>query len=141
MTTYTTDKESIMKLDGIDHYALNVRNMERSLEFYHQLLGFPIIKESQTLKGLLHTEVDAGNVAIALFEMPDLDLTAAHKTMTDDGFLHFAFGSTYDRFDETVQALKEGGVEIDGDPRDRGDNVSIYFADPDGHQLEINFKK
>ena len=83
----------------------------------------------------------AVNVAIALFESPELDLTAAQKTMTDDGYLHFAFGAPYDRFDATLQALKESGVEMDGEPRDWGEGVSIYFPDPDGHQIEIHFDK
>lgn len=135
-----SDKPKI-HLDGINHFALNVRNMGQSLEFYTEVLGFPVITRSQTKAGLKHVEVDAGNVAIALFESPDLDLSAAQKTMTDDGYLHFAFTASYDRFDATLQALKEGGVAMDGEPRDWGEGVSIYFPDPDGHQIEIHFDK
>ncbi|MZH45826.1 MAG: hypothetical protein F3739_02110 [Nitrospinae bacterium] len=61
--------------------------------------------------------------------------------MTDDRYLHFAFGNTYDNFESTLQALKEKGIETDGEPRDRGMSVSINFRDPDNHQLEINFAK
>ena len=130
-----------IKLDGINHFALNVRNMGRALEFYNDILGFPVITQTQTKAGLKHVEVDAGNVAIALFESPDLDLTAAQKTMTEDGYLHFAFTAPYDRYDATLLALKEGGVVMDGKPRDWGEGVSIYFPDPDGHQIEIHFDK
>lgn len=138
MPKTTTTK---IKLKGLDHFALNVKDMKRSEEFYQQVLGFPVIHRTQTQAGLQHIEMDAGNVAIALFESPELDLKAAHKTMTDDGYLHFAFGTTYDKFDATLQALKESGVETDGEPRDWGRSVSIYFRDPDNHQLEINFAK
>ena len=130
-----------IELNGLDHIALNVRDMKRAEDFYTQTLGFPVIHRSETRAGLQHIEVDAGNVAIALFESPDLDLQEAHKTMTDDGYLHFAFGTSYDRFDSTIEALKEQGVEIDGKPRDWGKSVSIYFRDPDNHQLEVNFAK
>jgi glyoxylase I family protein len=130
-----------IQLNGLDHFALNVKDMKRSLKFYNELLGFPIIQKSTTQAGLQHIEVDAGNVAISLFETPDLDLKAAHKTMTDEGYLHFAFGSTYNRFDETMQTLNESGTQTDGKPRDWGNSVSVYFRDPDDHQLEINFKK
>ena len=130
-----------IQLNGLDHFALNVKDMKRSLKFYNELLGFPIIQKSTTQAGLQHIEVDAGNVAISLFETPDLDLKAAHKIMTDDGYLHFAFGSTDDIFYETLQALNEGGIQTDGEPRDWGHSVSVYFRDPDDHQLEINFKK
>jgi catechol 2,3-dioxygenase-like lactoylglutathione lyase family enzyme len=135
-----SDKPKI-HLDGINHFALNVRNMDRALQFYNGVLGFPVITRSQTKGGLKHVEVDAGNVAIALFESPELDLSAAQKTMTDDGYLHFAFTASYDRFDATLQALKESGVAMDGEPRDWGEGVSIYFPDPDGHQIEIHFDK
>lgn len=130
-----------IQLKGLDHFALNVKDMKRSENFYQQILGFPVIHRTQTKAGLQHIEIDAGNVAIALFESPELDLKTAHKTMTDDGYLHFAFGSTYDQFDATLQALKESGVETDGKPRDWGSSVSVYFRDPDDHQLEINFAK
>ncbi|MBC8288585.1 MAG: VOC family protein [Nitrospinae bacterium] len=130
-----------INLQGLNHFALNVKDMNRAEEFYNHKLGFPVIHRTRTKAGLQHIEVDAGNVAIALFESPELDLNAAHKTMTDDGYLHFAFGTTYDQFVTTMQALKENGIETDGEPRDWGSSVSVYFRDPDDHQLEINFAK
>ena len=130
-----------IQLKGLDHFALNVKDMKRSENFYQQVLGFPVIHRTQTQAGLQHIEMDAGNVAIALFEYPKLDLKAAHKTMTDDGYLHFAFGSTYDQFDATLQALKESGLATDDEPRDWGSSVSIYFRNPYDHQLEVNFAK
>ena len=136
MTTNT-----LLKLSGLDHIALNVKSMDHAEEFYSKTLGFPVVNRTRTKAGLQHIEVDAGNVAIALFESPNLDLKEAHKTMTDDGYLHFAFGTTYDQLDSTLQALKESKVEMDGEPRDWGASVSVYFHDPDGHRLEINFSK
>lgn len=133
--------ESKILLNGISHFALNVTNMERAEKFYTGVLGFPVLMRTHTQAGLQHIELDAGNVAIALFESPELDLKAAHKTMTDDGYLHFAFDANYDRFDDTLQALKESDVKMDGEPRDWGKSFSVYFSDPDGHQLEINFTK
>ena len=54
-----------IQLNGLDHFALNVKDMKRSLKFYNELLGFPIIQKSTTQAGLQHIEVDAGNVAIS----------------------------------------------------------------------------
>jgi glyoxylase I family protein len=135
----TTTKK--INLKGLDHFALNVKDMVRAEEFYTQTLGFEIIHRTETQTGLKHVEIDAGNVAIALFESPDLDLEKAHKTMTEDGYLHFAFGASFDQFDSTIQSLKQKDITIDGEPRDWGKSVSIYFRDPDDHQLEINFAK
>ena len=135
----TTTKK--INLKGLDHFALNVKDMNKAEEFYTQILGFEVIHRTETQAGLKHIEVDAGNVAIALFESPDLDLEKAHKTMTEDGYLHFAFAASYDQFDATLQSLKQKGVIMDGEPRDWGESVSVYFRDPDDHQLEINFSK
>ena len=135
----TTTKK--ISLKGLDHFALNVKDMNRAEEFYTQTLGFEVIHRTETQAGLKHIEVDAGNVVIALFESHDLNLEKAHKTMTEDGYLHFAFGASYDQFDVILQSLKQMGVIMDGEPRDWGKSVSVYFRDPDDHQLEINFSK
>jgi catechol 2,3-dioxygenase-like lactoylglutathione lyase family enzyme len=141
MTNPEEIKDSKINLDGMSHIALNVKDMDRAEKFYSQTLGFPVIHRTTTKSGFNHIEVDTGDVAIALFESPELDLKSAHQTMTDDGYLHFAFSSTYDRFDETIHLLNEDGVNTEGAPRDWGSSVSVYFKDPDGHQLEINFTK
>ena len=98
MTTKTK-----LQLKGLDHFALNVKDMKRAEEFYAQTLGFEVICRTETQTGLKHIEIDAGNVTIALFESSDLDLEKAHKTMTKDGYLHFAFGASYDQYNSTIQ--------------------------------------
>ncbi len=128
-----------IQLKGLDHFALNVKDMKRSEKFYHQVLGFPVIHRARTRAGLNHIEVDTGNVAIALFESPDLDFDSAQKVMTDYGFLHFAFGARPEQYEEIVQNLKNNNVVLDGEPRNHPGGKSIYFFDPDGHHLEIHF--
>ena len=130
-----------LKLTGLDHFALNVKDMQQAEEFYTETLGFKVIYRTKTKSGLKHIEIDAGNVAIALFESPGLNLEKAHKTMTEEGYLHFAFGAPYDQFDAILQNLIEKGVIMDGEPRDWGTSISVYFRDPDDYQLEINFAK
>ena len=130
-----------IQLNGVSHFALNVNNMEQAEKFYTHIMDFPFLTRSNTKAGQQHIEVDAGNLTIALFESPELELQAAHKTMRDDRYLHLAFNAPYDRFNEALLRLKNDGVNIDGEPRDWGKSISIYFRDPDGHQLEINFTK
>ncbi|MGV7219986.1 MAG: VOC family protein [Nitrospinales bacterium] len=141
MNAKEASKVAKVHLNGISHFALNVVNMDRAEKFYTQVLGFSVILRSQTKSGIQHIELDAGNMAIALFEQSQLNLKHAHKIMTDDGFLHFAFEGIIERYDETLQALKDNGIELVGEPRDRGKSIAIYFNDPDGYQIEINFKK
>jgi catechol 2,3-dioxygenase-like lactoylglutathione lyase family enzyme len=137
--TNKTITETKIKLTGIDHFALNVHDMDRAIQFYQDVLGFKVVTKDTTRSGLKHYELDAGNVFIALFEQPDLNLKAGQKIMSDDGYLHFAFGAHKDQMTATLEALKENGIELDGEPRNYESGTSIYFNDPDGHQLEIHF--
>ena len=63
-----------LKLAGLDHIALNVTDMDRAENFYSNILGFPVINRTLTQAGFQHIELDAGNIAIALFESPELYL-------------------------------------------------------------------
>ena len=141
MSTNESLSEPKIQLNRISHFALNVNNMEQAEKFYTYIMGFPVLTRSNTKAGQQHIEVDAGNMTVALFESPELDLQAAHKTMTDDGYLHFAFDAPYDRLNGRLLRLKNEGANIEGEPRDWGKSISVYFRDPDGHQLEINFTK
>ena len=127
----TTSK---IQIKGIHHIALNVKSMEQAEHFYSDLLGFEVVTRTSTKAGLKHIELDAGNVFLALFESPDLDLESAQKTMTDDGYLHFAFGADKDQVPVIAKTLKDSGVRFDGEPR----NNAIYFYDPDGHVIEVH---
>jgi len=134
----TMKTDTKIKLNGIHHIALNVKNMERATDFYSDILGFKVVTRTSNLTGLKHVELDAGNVFLALFESPDLDFENAQKTMTDDGYLHFAFEADKDQFSTIVQTLKDNGVRFDGQPRNHGGGDSVYIYDPDGHVIEIH---
>ena len=124
-----------MELEGIHHFAFNVRNMDRSELFYTDIMGFKI---SRRYPGdIRHTELDAGNVIVALFEVPCLDQTDALERLSKQGYLHFAFQTTQDKFSAAVQELKDNGVNIDRGPIVLGNGKSVYFKDPDGNPLEI----
>jgi len=139
MSTENTTTKSKIQLKGMNHFGLNVKNMAVAEEFYSQVLGFPVIYRTETKAGNKHIEVDVGNVAIALFESPDLDFESAQKVFTEEGYLHFAFTTTKDQFQAILQELKDQNVKIDGEPRQYGSGASAYFFDPDGHHLEIHY--
>jgi catechol 2,3-dioxygenase-like lactoylglutathione lyase family enzyme len=139
MSINTITKESKITLQGLHHFALNVRDMNRSEQFYSEVLGFPVINRTKTRSGYKHFEIDAGNVVLALFENPGLELDSAQKVMTDEGFLHFAFGARPEQYEDIVQNFKDHNIELDGEPRNHPGGTSIYFDDPDGHRLEVHF--
>jgi catechol 2,3-dioxygenase-like lactoylglutathione lyase family enzyme len=76
----------------------------------------------------------AGGTGLALF-------TAANYGGSGDGeagpirFMHVAFRVDREQFDRARAALPEAGVEARFE--DHGNVHSLYFRDPDGHQVEL----
>ena len=125
-----------MKLDGIHHIALNVKDLDRAERFYTEVLGFTVTH--RFTKGLNHLMLDTGNSAIALFEAPELEVKDAMDLLSETGYLHLAFKVHRDQFPTVVDELKKYNVVIDQGPVKRGDGESIYFNDPDHNHLEIH---
>ena len=125
-----------MRLSGIHHIALNVRDLDRAEWFYTDVLGFKVAK--RFAKGLRHIMLDVGNSYIALFEVPDLEMQSHMEQLSETGYMHFAFKIEGDRFQSAVQKLKKNNIDIGDGPIRRGDGDSVYFQDLDWNHLEIH---
>ncbi|MDQ0320532.1 catechol 2,3-dioxygenase-like lactoylglutathione lyase family enzyme [Pararhizobium capsulatum DSM 1112] len=119
---------------GLDHFALLVRDVERSTAFYRNVMGFSPIERSGSA-GVQWLEIGGGD-AIHLIQG---DFGATHVTKDT----HVAV-STAD-FDAFVRHLNEIGVEFTdwpGNPGQIGVHRNgfqqIYVQDPDGYWIEIN---
>jgi catechol 2,3-dioxygenase-like lactoylglutathione lyase family enzyme len=119
-----------MELEGIDHVALGVRDIERSAQWYIEVLGFERLYDG-AWNGI-PTFVGKGNTGIALFP-------ASHETKPPDRrdirMLHLAFRANRENFLAAQHELKKRGIKFEF--QDHEISHSIYFRDPDGHQLEI----
>lgn len=124
-----------MELKGMHHFALNVRDMDRAELFYTQVLGFKVVERYN--ESLKHIELDTGNVFLALFEVPNLDIQPGVDCLSEQGYMHFAFQTTRQEFPEIIDELKQNKVIMDGGPIVLGHGESVYFRDPDGNHLEI----
>ena len=125
-----------MRLSGIHHIALNVRDLDRAEWFYTNVLGFKVAKRFS--KGLRHIMLDIGNSYIALFEVPDLEIQSHMEQLSETGYMHFAFRIEGEQFELAVQKLRKNNIDIGEGPVRRGDGNSVYFQDPDGNHLEIH---
>jgi catechol 2,3-dioxygenase-like lactoylglutathione lyase family enzyme len=121
-----------MQLEGIDHVALAVRDIERSANWYIEVLGFERLHEG--MWDGVPTFIGKGNTGLALFPAsPDAKSTSS--TRRDIRMLHLAFRANRENFFGAQDELRKRGIKFEF--QDHEISHSIYFDDPDGHQIEI----
>ena len=76
---------------GVHHLALLCSDVERTIRFYQELLGFPLVElfENRDYKGSTHLFFDLGHDnSLAFFDFPDLGLGPYAEVL--GGFHHLA---------------------------------------------------
>jgi glyoxylase I family protein len=121
---------------GVHHMALICSDVEQTIQFYQELLGFPLVElmENRDYKGSTHLFFDIGHDnLLAFFDFPGLGLQPAVESL--GSVQHIAISTTPENLERTRARLEERGVAYLGP--DRGVTTSIYFKDPDGIQIEL----
>lgn len=121
---------------GVHHMALICSDVERTIQFYQELLGFPLVElmENRDYKGSTHLFFDIGNDnLLAFFDFPGLGLEPGVESL--GSVQHIAISTTPENLERVKATLDERGVAYLGP--DRGVTTSIYFKDPDGIQIEL----
>jgi catechol 2,3-dioxygenase-like lactoylglutathione lyase family enzyme len=121
-----------MQLEGIDHVALGVRDIEQSAKWYIEVLGFERLHEG--MWDGVPTFIGKGKTGIALF-LASSDAKPALSVRREIRMLHLAFRANRENFLAAQRELEKRGIEFEF--QDHEISHSIYFCDPDGHQLEI----
>jgi glyoxylase I family protein len=121
---------------GVHHMALICSDVERTIRFYQDVLGFPLIEvmENRDYKGSTHFFLDIGNGnLLAFFDFPGLGLQPAIEAL--GSVQHIAISTTPQHLESIRAKLDQEGIEYLGP--DRGIANSVYFKDPDGIQIEL----
>ncbi len=113
-----------LKVTGIDHVVLHVRDVARSKKFYIELLGMEVDHE-----GSDYLFMSCGKQSVALFEVDK-----GERIHAGDEMNHMALRLRSGEYQKVKTILEEAGVEVSGR---RGDPHCIYFSDPDGHRLQL----
>ena len=119
-----------MNLEGIDHVALSVRDVEKAAQWYIDVLGF-----EKKFKGMwdgIPMFIGKGTTALALFPVRK---QSGSSTPAEIRMLHLAMRANRKNFAAAQEELKQRGIKFEF--QDHEISHSIYFRDPDGHQLEI----
>lgn len=123
------------RVNKIGHVVLNVSDLDHSVRFYTELLGFQVsdvYPDEMVPGGMVFMRCNSDHHGVAL--VGSLDGTSNSTELN-----HMAFEVS--SLDEVLRArdyLRRHGVTIDFDGRRRaGCQIAVEFRDPDGHRLEI----
>ncbi len=119
----------MIEIEGIDHVALSVRDVERAAQWYIDVLGFKRLHEG--MWDGIPIFIGKGTTALALFPAKP----GAKSTSNEIRMLHLALRASRKNFLSAQEELKRRGIDFDF--QDHEISHSIYFRDPDGHRLEI----
>jgi len=147
-------------IHGIDHINLVVTDLEQSVRFYTELLGFKEIRRAYLegswiesivgLKGVrahvVYVIAPAGEPRLELlcYESPQGDSIATNSLANTVGLRHIAL--RVENIQVAADRLRQAGVTLFNDPvtvpgdvinHSAGSKSLCYFLDPDGVILEL----
>lgn len=117
-------------LQHLDHVAIKVSNLARSVQWYCDILGMK--HEFQGLWGGVPVMLSLGPTWLALFPAAADGATPPLPAIRVD---HVALRADRPNFEAARRELPAKGIPIVF--QDHEISHSIYFSDPDGHRLEI----
>ncbi len=127
------DRRPASTARGLHHTALVSSDVETTVRFYQDVLGFPLTEliENRDYAGSSHFFFDIGNSnLLAFFDFPGLDVGPYAEVL--GGLHHLAISVEPDRWEALRARLTDAGVE-----HEVHSGVSIYFRDPDGARIEL----
>lgn len=109
-------------LRGLNHITVAVNDLDRSLDFYVNLLGF-----------VAHVRWDNG----AYLSLGDVWFCLSVDVATpSQDYCHIALDVAEDNFNIVAQKLRAANVSEW--KQNKSEGLSLYLLDPDGHKLEIH---
>jgi catechol 2,3-dioxygenase len=136
----TTNHTPIHPAVRVGHIHLNVADLDRSLVFYRDALGFAVVADGRPI-GLDAAFLAAGDyhhhVGLNTWDTAKATPPPAGHT----GLYHVAFLYP-DRHElaRAIRRLRQHGIEPDH-ATDHGGTISVYLNDPDSNGVELYYDK
>ena len=120
-----------MRMRRLDHFGVDVADLDRAERFYTEVLGMKV--EMRLPEQVL---LRYGDGACALFLKPGRAPGGREQIDNPLGKSHHAFEVSWADFLEARRLFAERGIPHHA-PIDWGDHDCFYFLDPDGNLLEL----
>ncbi|MDR1630086.1 MAG: VOC family protein [Oscillospiraceae bacterium] len=112
-----------------DFVTVYVKDMERSLAFYRDVIGLTVLRRHPAADGELAFLGESGNVTLELIASP------RHAENTYNGF---SLGFAVDSLSGATVMMEEKGFSLLRGPVSPAPGVRFgFFAGPDGEEIEL----
>lgn len=124
----------MIKIQGIDHVAVNVRDIDAAFKFYTEVIGLELTKREPSKPGIEYF-LDAGPSLVGIIQA---DNTDDHHPFKHEGLgaNHFSFRIHARNFENYIKHLEDHDVKIEF-AKKREKSWSLYFYDLDGNKVEV----
>ena len=147
MSTHTAEQTAVkcqplVKIREMDHIVLRVRDVDKSLHFYTEILGLTPERVEQFQAGAVRFPSVRLNddTIIDLFPCPDTEPIDRNAPRNQDHFCMVIEPTDLNELKSQFQAM---GIEIQAGPGPRwgahGNGTSLYVYDPDDNVVELRY--
>ena len=126
----------MLKVTGLDHLNMNVKDIEITTEFYTKYFGFKVVEDAISHKGNPFRIIGVpGKIYLALYRSDNPQLTS------QSGHINH-FGFHIEDFPKALNYIKENQIELGygSGITDHQNSKSIYIVDPNGYEIELSEK-
>ena len=117
-----------MNIKRIGNIILEVKDLDASIKFYHEILGMPIKNERRNW-------VDLGQQSGGTLSLHPASITTSHTNSSkENGIL---IGLTVGDLDSAMDELSAAKIEIFRDVQERQAGKNAIILDPDGYLISL----
>lgn len=122
-----------MDIHQIKETCLYIQDIDASIKFYHEKLGFPVISKKEGR----HVFFRAGTSVLLCFIAEATRNETILPPHYASGKQHLAFEVSPEDYQKHKHNIQSKNIEIIHEQDWKNNLKSFYFEDPDGHLLEI----